>query len=547
MFSLQGAKKTITVVAPLLDPYERQGYCTLKIDSRSVITPRGIARHKIKIEFNTILKEVNILNNIKACKQVDEDPLHDCEPFNCDTYYNGKKSHFSTIKQRCSEVPVCLSVKQQLFKSVYNPVSNKCINEQGLSINDLDFVKNVTEVITNRKRKELPLDIAKSDTCTDKTVEAEVDKVSKVGNKEDKQEIYIRNDTVKSKPKLIWKNKYKERHNKILQYVNNNLFTASLLFFILITQIVLICAVVYCFMKRCDCARKRRAVHDYFKTKHDVSITTPLIGLSNIGTSNIDTKTADCQYVSESSNYIDKKIKCYKSCQKCENDDIKLSESDDILSKCIKRRDWLAVAKSETEPEIKPEARKEIHGTRNKFTGMKVNFQEKYHRKAIGKTILKKDIFCKSKDDISDSSEKEIRCYDYNSSLSTNTILNNTFNKEFGVYSVKKNNVDKTETHHNYFVDNDLSEEDDTYSSNNLSMCTFTSLSSDANSQSSKTSKNMVKNILDLLSTKAKGPLSDPGIKNANVEHLRNVSKNSCAVKNYNKCAKNVEKSISTP
>lgn len=280
---------------------------------------------------------------------------------------------------------------------------------------------------------------------------------------------------------------------------------------VILVQCCLICTLMYCFMHNCSCCRKKKIVNKFFNYRQDATVTTPLIG-----TSNIDTDTTDYHYLSESSNYIDKKIRCYKACQKERKTTAKLSMSDDILSKCLTRRDWRRLPRSETIPEVKHDDQAEPR----KVTETKVNFKDE--KKDNKKPKSDRSATKKPESNagtLSDSSEKVIRCHSYNYEVESNATAfkQSSHDKTFGVYTQEKNAGSIEQGAQAYFsndsIDDFLSERGVLFIGDNASKYSFSSISSANSSRSSKTSKNnVIKNIMPFLTTKVKGPASDPGL-----------------------------------
>uniref|UniRef100_A0A2A4JRH5 Generative cell specific-1/HAP2 domain-containing protein n=1 Tax=Heliothis virescens TaxID=7102 RepID=A0A2A4JRH5_HELVI len=526
----EGTSKTLQLIAPLLDPYDRKGFCTIYVDYKSKSRPKKFIRDTIKIKFDTTLRRLNLPADAKICKHVDEDPMNDCKPVHCDTHYNGKRSYYSLIKKRCFEIPTCLATESsELPFSAYNPVSNKCINRPAISKDDIDFIKALTG---GKDRKAKDILIIKmmdnknlSHTLSDPfNAQLDSDIVSRLKGVTNKLRTSTYVETPKPTCKIIKKPKKPESENCFVAYLSSNKYTLLVLTCVVILQCCLICTMVYCLTRNCSCCRKKKVIKKFFNYRQDASVTTPLIC-----TSNIDTETTDYQYLSESSNYIEKKIKCYKACQKERKNNAKLSMSDDILSKCLTRRDWNRLPRSETIPEVRNddesrERQKDIMEHR-KSTDTKVNFQEEIREKRpkSTKSIVKKNE-AKTGEQLSDSSEKVIRCHSYNYEGGSNMTgyKKSSHSKTFGLYKHDKK-ADSIEQGAQAYFSNDsiedfLSERGVIFIGDNASKYSFTSISSGAkstaSSQSSKTSKNnVVKNVISLLTRKAKTPMSDPGLK----------------------------------
>lgn len=638
------------MVAPLLDPYQRKGYCTLYIDSRPVTNHRALVRDVVKMKFNTKLEKESFPDNAKSCKHSDEDPFNNCKPVDCDVFYNGKRSHFSRLTKRCLDVPACVTSKTEIPKVAYDPVSNNCINKPAINKNDIEYIKEL--INTEREESKINanfspnlkvtqlsdtvVEVLGSATETHVSTQQTTCKVKKkfkkvnmvIQSEPEKNEILkvpyhqpqntsklrttakLRNtvhramNQIKDKAKLTQKkvekvketalaeakkrfealaegriaakpkspidkaifntkNRFKGYLQVLIRCLDSKNYTAIILPCIVILQCVLICFLLYC-MNKNRCNKKKPIVKKYFNYRQDASITTPLIG-----TSNIDTETTEYQYLSESSNYIDKRIKCYKACQKDRRNNMKLSMSDDILSKCINRRDWLRLPKSETIPEVKTDdeinMKKEGRRDQKKIAEIKVNFQEECERKKVKvvKNIADKPINMNDSQKLgTGSSEREIRCHNYNSNINTNNTHNDSFCKTFGVNRQQTKDTDSIEKGAQAYFSNDsieefLSERGVLFASDNASKYSYTSLSSaaksTASSQSSKTSKNnAIKNVLTLLSKKMKGPSSDPGVKKSTPDlklkllHLSRASLSSVAETDGGKDIKRIKDSRSS-
>lgn len=462
----------------------------------------------------------------KLCKHVDEDPLNDCKPVNCDTHYNTKRSFFSVVKKRCVEVPMCISnIKAELPKIAYNPTANQCVSKPAISKDDIEFIKVLTGD-RNRKTKDILIIKMMDKNMTAPAGDAADDEFNTIARVE--EDTKATEQPAKKESRVAIPN-YKQGNSTIdciMGYMTQHKYTIMVLSAIVLLQCCLIFTLIYCLTMNCGCRKKKQVENKYFNYRQDASVTTPLIC-----TSNIDTETTEYQYLSESSNYIDKKIKCYKACQKERKNNIKLSMSDDILSKCLTRRDWHRLPRSETIPEVRNDEepkgmeRKDLNIDSRKPTDTKVNFQEEIRDKrsrSVKSNAKKPENRMNTQDVLSDSSEKVIRCHSYNYDVGSNlTGYEKRGNKRFGIYKSEKKGDSIEQGAQAYFsndsIEDFLSERGVIFIGDNASKYSFTSVSSagksSGTSQSSKTSKNnVVKNVISLLSRKVKGPSSDPGL-----------------------------------
>lgn len=516
--------KILRVVAPLLDVYERNGYCNVFIDSKSTNSPNK--RDALKINFDTTIRnsEFDLGHNIKHCSNRDEDPFDDCKPVNCDTYYNGKRSYFSRKYKRCVNVPPCISDDQSEYPTViYNPIINTC-NEESVNKRDLEIVKNLNRKGKHRKAKDVLIISKFRPNATEfvNTIDL-IDEVIRTTAKPIKHVISSSKEVNHYCIQSFWK-----------RYFIDNKWTIIVFSSIVTIQCFMIFTMFYCLSKTCICCEDKKVVRKFFNYRQDVSVTTPLIA-----TSNIDTET-DYQYMSETSNNVEQKIKCYKACQK-ENQNLKTSMSDDILSKCLNRRDWKKF-KSEAITEINKDS--EIHKTDleirdinlpkidkfGKFEENKVMFEDEIKNIDRDRTktvsiVSNAEIMRQESSNIEGNnigSEKEIRCHSYNcfDAPDIKPIRNTRFIKDDGA-KINAPSVSTEKGAQIYFsndsIDDFLSERGVTYlAGENISKYTFSSDFNDVKQSpskvSSKTSKNFVRNVLSLLRKKSKlGTNSDPG------------------------------------
>ncbi|CAB3257590.1 unnamed protein product [Arctia plantaginis] len=592
-----GATKTFTMVAPLLDVYQRRGYCTLYIDTKPVSQVKTAVRDTVKIKFDTKLKKNTLPKNVKYCKRIDEDPWNDCNPVDCDTYYNGRRSYFNARKNRCIEVPACSPIQNSLSKAVYNPVSNKCNDKSALSKNEIDIVKTLTLNPKRRLTKEvlilsvspdfdittLPSNVSYKKVDTERILNTVLEnrptelkvqdmqalikqqeqadektkakskasakaKAKALANAKTKAKAAATATTkavTKTKAKVEAQTKQKldmvksnvnkakaqalriEKLVKLLKYLKCNKYTVLVLFCVCLVQCCFICTLVYCMTKNCLCGKKKQVVHKYFNRQNDASITTPLIA-----TSNMDTDTTECQYRSESSNYIENRIKCYKACQKDRTHNMKLSMSDDIISKYTTRRSWNRLPRSEIIPEAKTDEdckiTKKVRSDYQNFAEMKVNFLDDYQdsKYNVRRINVKRDNNNTKNNEkhLSDYSEKQMFCHNNNiannSKVSMKTVQNYSAPRISGQKKTKTDSIEKSAQafFSNDSIDEYLSEKGILCIDDIASKCSYTSTStaakSTATSNSSRTSKNnIVKNFMSLLPKKAMGPSSDPGVK----------------------------------
>ncbi|KAJ8707568.1 hypothetical protein PYW07_011245 [Mythimna separata] len=499
-----GTTRTLHLVAPLLDPYERRGYCSVFVDYEYPARPRHAVRDAVRIHFDTTLRRG------AACGQPDQDPLRDCRPVHCDTHYNGRRPYYSHAKKRCVEVPACLaSADSELPSRAYDPVSNTCVDKPAISADDINFIKALTGG-KSRRTKDI-LIIRTSDKNCSKSAknsapaDYDPDTVTKV--------VGVKPTTHASRTPHAPHTSHTPRTPDappassltcLLAYVTCRRHTLLALGGVILLQCCLICALLYCFTRKCVCCKKKEVVRKFFNYRQDASATTPLIG-----TSNMDTDTTDFQYLSESSNYIDKKIRCYKACQRERKTSAKLSMSDDILSKCVARRDWRRLPRAETIPEARRDEaraaeRRELALEKRKPTDVKVNFQDEARETAVAKPVSVKSIVKQTEEkrraSLSDSSERVIRCHSYEYERSAQALAGARAHGSVarGAQACFSNDS----------MDDFLSERGVLFLGDNASKYSLSSASSAGRSaRSSRTSKQ--RGVLP--PARGRGPASDPG------------------------------------
>lgn len=531
--------KILRLVAPLLDVYDRKGKCIVYVDSKS--DRQEIKQNVLKFSFDTTQENnYNFPSYYRHCTNVDEDPFNECKPVNCEIHYNGKKSYFSRKFKRCIDVPACNS-DSDYPSVVYNPITNTCL-EESITEDDLNSIKNLENNRKHRTGKDIFI-IGKFEP----NVTEFIDTVDLL----DEYSIAAKAKAFQAKSYLK-ANSYK---NILTRYFTNSKWTLIILSFVITVQCVLICTMMYCLSRTCNCLEDKKVVRKFFNYRQDVSVTTPLIG-----TSNIDTEM-DYQYINESN--TDQKIKSYKACNK-DNSHLKMAMSDDILSKCLNRRDWKRI-KSEVTNDynfdnkiLLQDIQNNVYKEPTKINETKVAFEDevkdsnKKRSKIVNIVNTEEKINDNYKDDNADidiSSEKEIKCHSYNYTNGTNyPNSKECYNTEITKNVVKTHSTEKGAQAYfsNDSIDDFLSERGVIYmAGENISKYTFSNDSNDVKPSSSKTSKSFIKNVLSLLHKKSKpGPSSDPG-QNKEV-HLIHMSKASVySSSNDSTCMKTLKRSES--
>lgn len=575
------------LVAPLIEPFDRKGYCIAYLDSRPLNGKRQVMRDSIKIFFDTRIKNgdqsMEVPSNVKPCK-TDEDPFNDCKPVDCDIFYNGRRSHFSREARRCVEIPPCIADRHTDIPNViYDPVNNRCKNEAPITKDDINFVKSLVHSRPNERR---PKDIVIIKNYQDSLNGPNITAIKYVGDK-----VHAVQEPVLSK-----KNATECLKEIVVKYFNENKSTITFLGVIFLVQCCLLCTLIKFSSKSCFCCGKKKVIRSYFNYRQDASITTPLIGTSPNGTD-----TTDYQYLSESSN-VEKKIKCYKACQKENSHNVQMSLSDDILSKCLNRRDWNSKqCKSEALREFKNKMLNDIPKEPSKHSISKAMFYQTYAVNAKkpsdtkvnfeNETTQQKSKGSKKADskssgrtkkserlELNDSeivmSERELKCHSYNyMDDGSNVTSGKTSHESYNVTgfkhsqpgsqkiaylqneSLKSPSIEKSAQacFSNDSIDDYLSERGMLYlAGENISKYSFSTDSKvkSSNSEASgKTSKNnILKNVLSLLKRKSKhGPMSDPGVKKSKdsidleLIHMSHVSVYSSS-NNDSECLKSLKR-----
>lgn len=493
------------------------GFCTIHVDSRPNDRKRKISREALTIHFDTRVKDTRdnagdkLFNAVKHCQHEDQDAFNNCLPVNCETYYNGNRPYINKITKRCTRAPACLPDSRN---DIYDPVKNLCVDIIPIADHDIEFIKSLAR--NNRLEKDIIIEGSRNQHAG-RLVDSDLSEAAVIVTPQYKNETQATNMPV-------------SMCYVAAQYISKNKYTIVLLCFIVVIQCFMIIGLLYCMTNCSSCTSKKKVFCKFFNDKQDASVTTPLIGASNDFT-----ETTEFDFVSESSN-IYKKIKCYKACQKENN--AKASMSDDILSKCLNRRDWRPMSvpqnietdvkefKVETEPGIyqekktsyKPESEHNLH----------LNNLEAIHKsKTKSSSASDRDVEGygnqKMKVYHSDSavSETEIRCFNYNFQHSSE------FNTE---YPPRKKSTSSVSTEKgaqasfsNDSIDDLLSERGMVFLGKNASKFSFTPSTSPGKSSmsnlTSKTSKNnIVKRILSYLSKSKHGTSSDPGDRKSSKE-----------------------------
>ncbi|XP_061727892.1 uncharacterized protein LOC133533001 [Cydia pomonella] len=429
-----GESRTVRLAAPLLDPLERRGFCVVHVNSK--LKDHPLYRDTVTIPFDT-----GRPSDVTPCARIDQDALNDCQPVNCETYYNGHKPHFSKRLKRCIPAVTCAE------DDIYDEDLNRCVSP----ITDDDIIE--IESLSNRKMR------------------------SSNTNKEHKKAVFNTTKTSKevTKSDLDIAQKIIENYNvhKLPIKFLDSLKSPKILICVICVQCCFVLLLAFYIRDKCHCVSKDKEVlNKFFNNRQEDSITTPLISASHA-------TVTTCQFQTDSSSNIDRKIKFYKACQ---DKRAKASMSDDILSRCLKRRDWIA----------KPKSSEVIQSN----VGIQVYDTEKSENE---KTSNKQDILPAL------SSEQQVKCFEYephNFYTRYVTSLQRT-------HSLAENSKNVQASFPKDSIDDFLSERG--------------RAQSHSISGSSRTSKNNLDTVLSLLSQKI-GPLSEPGSEDLELLHMSRAS-----------------------
>lgn len=529
--------KSLNLVAPTITPLERKGFCTIHVDSRPADRKTDVMRDTIKIKFDTTIKNNDNLKSIKPCANIDEDPLNDCKPVNCEHYYNGVKNYYDKRKRECVSTSLCSEDEN------YDANENDCKRDEVITEWDLNFLKSLAV------RQQKP----HNDLIIIKTVHPKKNNVSKFDDREKEKIVEVSstlfsveveesteipnygstyyshtspvffnnvvNETTEKKctsPVLV---SIKHAIDSSRLMMKNNKNTVLILILVIILQCSLLIAMSY-YLECCtQCCKKKKLKCQFFNYRQDASITTPLIG-----TSNMDTETTGFNYVSESS-YIDKKIKCYKACQK-QPADAQFSMSDDILTKYLNRRDWNTKVcsdtahnkntnlKTDTKPDFKVKRKDDFKTDRKGYETEVIAKKERQLDRRNART--------KDRDVESCKSETEIQCLDYS--------FNNDHAKQYKKSASVSSEKGAQACFSNDSVDDFLSEKGLLLFGDNISKYSLNSSSparSSFTDTSSKTSKNnILRHFISYLSRKSKlAVTSEPGKASKDKLELLHMSK----------------------
>lgn len=144
------SRKTITYVVPSLYQHDLVGYSDVTLDY-SCNNIRN--RTEFRIPFNTqasstettskyLLRDYIAGVNARKCSFIDQDPLKECIPVDCDIKYLGKRFFYDTHEQKCLPETVCIGdPDKELPEVALLTASNTCRNlDQPLTSQDLYII-----------------------------------------------------------------------------------------------------------------------------------------------------------------------------------------------------------------------------------------------------------------------------------------------------------------------------------------------------------------------------------------------------------------------
>ncbi|XP_004925989.1 uncharacterized protein LOC101743677 [Bombyx mori] len=370
------SQRAFKIVTPLIYDGDAKGYCTVHVHSWPVNDSNNIDNKEIVIQFDT-----SKVDNLDETQNFAETP-NENDPGNtnavvCKVGCNETQSTSHVRSKRC------VYFNEQEDEEDNDVFYETKSNDDNISKDDLEFIKSLDPKA--RTTKDILIINKNTDVNESKQLCPHCNKLHVVIDEQ----------------KTINFNKQCSPLDKLKSYFQSHKYTFLAFGLIISVQCLFVLAMIYCLIRFCDCAKERKVVRHYFNYRQDASVTTPLICTSNNGT-----ETTDCNLTEKS--IPDRNGKCYEAC----GNESKFSITDDVLSKCINRRNW---ERSATKDEDKPKtdlSRMQIEqiDTRVTFETETINSKPKSEDENEAKinvdNIENRHVQC-------DLSEREINCHTY--------------------------------------------------------------------------------------------------------------------------------------
>ncbi|GBM18698.1 hypothetical protein AVEN_8996-1 [Araneus ventricosus] len=128
--------RNLTLIYSNLYLQDREGTCDIEIKTEQ----GAVQDHQIKFDTNLIrdgktriprlMENYYKLEEVTSCTNVDQNPLNNCQPYECEIRYDGTRNYFDPEDKKCKILPKCLDqnagTKEETSGLAYILETNTC-------------------------------------------------------------------------------------------------------------------------------------------------------------------------------------------------------------------------------------------------------------------------------------------------------------------------------------------------------------------------------------------------------------------------------------
>ncbi|KAG8193916.1 hypothetical protein JTE90_011471 [Oedothorax gibbosus] len=125
--------RNLTLIYVNLVLHERKGDCDMAIsDDKGNVIKRNVKFDTTLVKdgetlIPRLMQQYYSHQDVTKCSSIDEDPLNECRPYECEVRYDGHRNYFNRTSKRCLPVPKCAAHKgKSSALMVYNVETNTC-------------------------------------------------------------------------------------------------------------------------------------------------------------------------------------------------------------------------------------------------------------------------------------------------------------------------------------------------------------------------------------------------------------------------------------
>ncbi|XP_055950695.1 uncharacterized protein LOC129984767 isoform X1 [Argiope bruennichi] len=127
--------RNLTLIYSNLYLQDREGSCDIEIKTEN----GAVMDHKIQFDtklvrdgttrISRLMENYYKLEDVQSCENIDENPLNNCKPYDCEIRYDGTRNYVDPENKKCKVLPKCLpgSKEEETSGLAYLLETNTCL------------------------------------------------------------------------------------------------------------------------------------------------------------------------------------------------------------------------------------------------------------------------------------------------------------------------------------------------------------------------------------------------------------------------------------